>query len=61
LIRGIKIWREKGGTRPDGLWIEPQWRSEAGTHRSDLGAAQPRLSAVGISGLPLRGSKLTGR
>ena len=51
LSRGIKIWREKGGTRPDGLWIEPQWRSEAGTHRSDSGAAQPHLSTVGISGL----------
>ena len=61
LIRGIKIWLEKGGTRPDGLWIEPQWRSEAGTHRSDSGAAQPHLSAVGIFGLPLRRSKLTGR
>ena len=40
LSRGMEIWREKGGARPDGLWIEPQWRSEAGTHRSDSGAAQ---------------------
>ncbi|QSR88925.1 transposase [Methylacidiphilum caldifontis] len=24
---------------PDGLWIEPRWRSEAGTHRSDPGEA----------------------
>ena len=38
LSRGMEIWREKGGTRPDGLWIEPQGWSEAGTHRSDAGA-----------------------
>ncbi len=42
LARGMEIWQEKGGTRPDGLWIEPQWRSEAGTHRSDSGVAQCR-------------------
>ena len=40
LARGMEIWREKGGTRPDGLWIDPQGWSEAGTHRSDAGAAQ---------------------
>ena len=33
------IWREKGGTRPDSLWFEPQGWSEAGTHRSDAGVA----------------------
>ena len=42
LARGMEIWRAKGGTCPDGLWIEPQWWSEAGTHRSDLGAAPCR-------------------
>ncbi|MEN9244374.1 MAG: hypothetical protein Q6K81_05715, partial [Gloeomargarita sp. DG02_5_bins_242] len=31
LARGMEIWREKGGTRPDGLWIELGWRLEAGT------------------------------
>jgi putative transposase len=27
---------------PDGLWIEPHWRSEAGTRRSDSEVAQCR-------------------
>ena len=40
LARGMQLHEPKGGARPDGLWIEPQWRSEAGTHRSDSGAAQ---------------------
>ncbi|TXF11573.1 RNA-guided endonuclease InsQ/TnpB family protein [Pelomicrobium methylotrophicum] len=42
LARGMAIVASemKGGARPDGLWIEPQWRSEAGTHRSDSGAPQ---------------------
>ena len=41
LARGIAMLKSelKGGARPDGLWIEPRWRSEAGTRRSDLGAA----------------------
>ncbi len=37
LARGLD--ELKGGARPDGLWIEPRWRSEAGTRRSDSGAA----------------------
>ncbi|WP_241358619.1 RNA-guided endonuclease InsQ/TnpB family protein, partial [Klebsiella pneumoniae] len=34
LSRGMQIRGIKGGARPDGLWIEPHERSEAGTHRS---------------------------
>ena len=50
--RGMELWREKGGTRPDGLWFDPQGWSETGTHRSDAGGgSMPRLSTVGISGL----------
>jgi hypothetical protein len=25
-----------GSVSPDGLWIEPRWRSEAGTHRGAI-------------------------
>lgn len=46
LSRGMQIRGIKGGTRPDGLWIEPHERSEAGTHRSD--SSNSCLSAVGI-------------
>jgi len=58
LSRGIQMWRDEGrdtinaligmpaGNRlcvsPDGLWIEPPRRSEAGTRRSVSGAAQCR-------------------
>ncbi|AXY68221.1 transposase [Thermosynechococcus sichuanensis E542] len=54
LSRGMQKLRDEGrdtldafsGTAqavsPDGLWIEPHWRSEAGTHRSESGAAQCR-------------------
>jgi putative transposase len=34
LSRGMQIRGIKGGARPDGLWIEPHERSEAGTRRS---------------------------
>lgn len=34
LSRGMQICGIKGGARPDGLWIEPHERSEAGTRRS---------------------------
>ena len=34
LSRGMQIRGIKGGARPDGLWIEPHERSEAGTCRS---------------------------
>jgi putative transposase len=56
LSRGMSLLRDEGrdtgdaslgmlrrdcrSVSPDGLWIEPRWRSEAGTHRSDSGAAQ---------------------
>ena len=43
LARGLS-WL-KGGTHPDGLWIEPHERLEAGTHRSLLANTN---SAVGI-------------
>lgn len=50
LARGLnELEEKKGGTRPDGLWIEPVG-SQAGTHRSDSGSIGC-LSAVGISGL----------
>ena len=29
---------------PDGLWIEPHWRSEAGTHRDDCAWSNPRVA-----------------
>ncbi|UVT18189.1 MAG: hypothetical protein H8K04_19805 (plasmid) [Nitrospira sp.] len=32
---GLRLMRNS----PDGLWIEPQWRSEAGTRRSDCTGA----------------------
>lgn len=34
LSRGMQIRGIKGGARPDGLWIEPRERAEAGTSRS---------------------------
>ncbi|MEO1768088.1 RNA-guided endonuclease InsQ/TnpB family protein [Thiobacter aerophilum] len=56
LSRGMQVLRDEGrdtadasagmlrgcprSVSPDGLWIELRWRSEAGTHRSDSGAAQ---------------------
>ncbi|MDR9095491.1 hypothetical protein FEP28_05582 [Burkholderia multivorans] len=56
LSRGMQLLRDEGqdtadasagmpldgGVSPDGLWIEPRWRSEAGTHRSDSGVARCR-------------------
>jgi putative transposase len=41
-----------GGVSPDGLWIEPHWRSEAGTHRGAISEQdEAGDGTVGISGL----------
>ncbi len=59
LSRGMQLLRDEGqdtadasagmplegGVSPDGLWIKPRWRSEAGTHRSDSGVARCRTSS----------------
>lgn len=58
LSRGMSLLRDEGrdmgdaspgmlrdsscSVSPDGLWIEPRWRSEAGTHRSDSEADRCR-------------------
>jgi len=48
LARGMEIMRAKGGARPDGLWIEPQQRSEAETLRGDLRWLNVSTGAVRI-------------
>jgi putative transposase len=68
LSRGMSLLRDEGrdtgdaslgmlrgcsrGVSPDGLWIEPRWRSEAGTHRGAISEQdEVEDSTVGISGL----------
>jgi len=62
LSRGMQLLRDEGqdtphacggmealaSVSPDGLWIEPHRRSEAGTHRSDSFRLDAGVSAVGI-------------
>jgi putative transposase len=68
LSRGMSLLRDEGrdtgdaspgmlrgcsrGVSPDGLWIEPRWRSEAGTHRGAISEQdEAGDGTVGISGL----------
>lgn len=62
LSRGMQLLRDEGqdtphacggmealaSVSPDGLWIEPHRRSEAGTHRSDSFRLDAGVSAAGI-------------